>query len=116
MYNEILNKLKNFPPFRERRFRIKYLSILALRACGLGHYIKDNGLNKRLLKLLTLEELADFASSYTSYDRIWRLVLSEHKELQGEDYLDKQIVEQEKQIELGYEQNYQNNVKMLDRI
>lgn len=104
MYNEILEKLKNFPQFRERRFRVKYLSILALRSCGL---------EDKKQTPLTLEELAEFAQSYTSYDRIWRLVLKENKDLQGEDYEDKVEVEQEKMLSLGFSPNYLQDNKKL---
>jgi len=98
MYEEIKNKLKDFPQFRERRFRVKYLVILALRSCGLEDNYKEN----RLL----IDELAEFAQSYTSYDRIWRKVLNENQELRGKDWEDRREYEEKEQVKLGYEVGY----------
>ena len=61
--------------------------------------------------------MARFGARYSSYDRIWRKVLRENKDLRGEDYGEedgtKEILEQEKMLEMGYSPNYQNDVKKL---
>lgn len=96
MEQEILGKIKDFPDFRERRFRSKYLAKLALRVTGLE--------NKE--RILTLEELAEFAQAYGSYERIWRLVLKENPNIRGSDYGNddgtKKELEVVKQRQLGY--------------
>jgi hypothetical protein len=103
MYEEIKTKLQNFPDFRERRFRVKYLAKLALRSCGLEN--KEETKNA-----LTLEELADFAQSYTSYDRIWRKVLNENEELRGKDWEDRREYEEKTQLDLGYDPLYNKKI------
>jgi hypothetical protein len=105
MYEEVLQKLKNFPDFRERRFRSKYLSILALRNLNLEDKYKD--------KTLTLEELAEFALTYASYERAWRKCLQDNETVRGTDWEEKQVLEERKMLELGYEVNYHDNVAKL---
>ncbi len=61
-------------------------------------------------------KLAEFSKDFTSYDRIWRLVLSEHPDLRGQDYADKDIYEQEFQINmLGMESGY-HKLKQLELV
>lgn len=94
--NQIVEeKLIAFPEFRERKNRAKYLSILTLRELGLEQ--------KQKTEMLTLEELADFAMKYGSYERSWRQILEHNKSLQGKDYSQGEILAQEKIISLGYE-------------
>jgi hypothetical protein len=94
--NQIVEeKLSAFPDFRERKHRAKYLSILALRDLGLEQ--------KQKTEMLTLEEMADFAMKYGSYERSWRDCLLNNPSLRGADYeADKQRLMQEKLLELGY--------------
>lgn len=99
LYEEVQNKLKNFPDFRERKFRGKYLTILALRATRLEQRFKDKA-------ILSLEELSTFAIKYDSYRHAWGDVTRECKELRGTDYSDGEILEQEKLLEMGYEPTY----------
>lgn len=51
-----------------------------------------------------------------SADRAWRKVLEENPSLRGSDYDEKIRLSQEKQIELGYESGYNENVRLLDKI
>lgn len=85
--------------------------------------------DKALVKLLTLDkpwdgeitafrlsELVELAKDFNSADRYWRLLTSAHPELRGSDYDTKPIVEQRKQIEIGYEPNYKENLRKLETI
>lgn len=94
-YDLIQTKLENFPEFRERKYRGKYLAILALRATGLEERHKEN-------RVIDISEMAGFAIAYASLERMWRKVTSEHKELQGKDYFEKGTLEEEKMLELEY--------------
>lgn len=105
MQNEVLQKLKNHESFRERRFRSKYLSILALRNLNLEAKYKD--------KTLTLEELAEFATTYGSYERVWRKCLQENKDLRGTDWEDGKVLAEETMLKLNYETDYFNNIAKL---
>lgn len=49
------------------------------------------------------EKLIEFVKDHNTLDRSWRKILEERPELRGSDYNDKERLEQEKQIELGYE-------------
>ena len=93
--NQIVEeKLFAFPEFRERKNRAKYLSILTLRDLGLEQ--------KQKTEMLTLEELADFAMKYGSYERSWRQILEHNKSLQGNDYFSKEELVKDKLLTLGY--------------
>lgn len=46
-------------------------------------------------------------------DRAWRKALQENPELRGSDYSDKEVLEQSKELELGYAPNYQKDIKTL---
>lgn len=85
--------------------------------------------DKALVKLLTnkkqwdgdlaafrLNELVDLAKDYNSADRYWRLLTAEHTELRGNDYDTKQIVEQRKELSLGYESGFHENVRKLTQV
>jgi len=109
MYEEIKNKLKDFPKFRERRFRVEYLTILSLRKLGFEKKVKNGS-------TLSLEELAEFAPTYVSYERIWRWVLRDFPDLRGKDYDTKEEVEQEKMLKMGYEPGYYQDMKKLSLI
>ena len=106
IYDTIKEKLESYPDFRERRFRVKYLAKLALRSCGLEN--KEETKNA-----LTIQELADFAHTYTSYDRLWRKCLNENEHLRGKDWNDRRIYEEQAQINLGYEAGYRSDIKKL---
>ena len=65
------------------------------------------------------DKLIDLIHSAESYNRLFRKCQLENKDLRGEDYDvmgSKKILEQRKQIELGYEPNYYENVKMLKKL
>lgn len=103
IYETVKLKLENFPNFRERSKRAKFLSILTLRDLGLEQKSKE--------RILTLEELADFALKFASYDRAWRDVLEDNKHLQGSDYDKKTELSQKVQVKLGYEVGYYQDIK-----
>ena len=105
IFEEVYGKLTSHKDFRERRFRAKYLAILALRA---------NKLEEKFKTGITLEELAEVATSYESYNRTWRQVMELHPELHGEDYGDGKPLAQEKQISLGYEAGFAKDLKEFD--
>lgn len=106
IYDEVKNKLINFPEFRERKKRGDYLVILALRKCELEDKYKSS-------RQLTLQEMADVAKSFDTYRHEWDAVLRDYPGLQGKDYADKKVLVQQKQIEYGYEPSYHQNVKQL---
>lgn len=94
-YELVKSKLENFPDFRERKWRGKYLAILALRETGLENRHKEN-------QVIDISEMAGFAIAYASLERAWRKVLKDFPALQGKDYNDKQALEEEKMLELEY--------------
>lgn len=87
-YDRLKNLLKEHVWFRERKNRLI-------------------GISKILKKNYNIEiddkMLADLICEAQSLDRCWRKVLEENPELQGNDYNDKDILVQAKQVELGYE-------------
>lgn len=103
-YEIVKEKLENFPDFRERKSRGKYLAILALRHIGLERKYEED-------EPLRIDELSDFAITYDSFRHAWTDVLRENEKLQGSDYGDKTILEQAKKIELRYEVGYHQDIK-----
>lgn len=94
IYDTIKDHLENHPSARERRFKDRALiELLQEKYQGGGMFFPT-------------DKLADFAHDFVSYDRIWRLILSENPELRGDDYKDKESLEQEKILNLGYEVGY----------
>ena len=126
MYELVKSKLESHPDFRERRFRSKYLAILALRETGLEQrvncieniYKNDIEIKKgEMIRPLNLSEMADFAIKYSSLEREWRNVLMNEPHLRGTDYeKEKTNLEQEKQLELGYEVGYFADIKNAKKL
>lgn len=95
--SEVKEKLEKFPEFRERNKRADYLAKLALRSIKLEEAYRTRPLN--------LSELAKFAIKFASYERSWRNVTMTNKHLQGSDYDNKELLEKQRQSELGYINN-----------
>lgn len=101
----IKEKLENFPSFRERRFRAKYLMKLALREmeCEKKYY---SGIQ------LSEEQMIEFATKYDSHRHEWDTVMRNNVHLQGQDYKDKDEYEQKKMVEFGYEGGFNQKLKI----
>lgn len=104
IYDICKTKLENFPEFRERRFRGKYLSKLTLRDMDIEERYELDG-------KLSYEELVIFASKYDSYRHEYDRVQKDYKDLRGKDYEDGKTLSQEKQVEFGYEVGYYKDIK-----
>ena len=98
MYEDVLRKLEENIDFRERKNRMQVIATLL---------IEKYHINAEPSRVKAIIEDAN------SMDRYWRLILADRKDLQGKDYDTKQKVEQEKQIELGYEANHFQDIKTL---
>ena len=68
------------------------------------------------LEKIPLDRVADYITAILGWDRSWRLLMSENKEWQTESYQDKEILEQEEQLALGYTPNFHQDVKKLNTI
>lgn len=101
MNDEILRGLKNWPEFRERRNKNKYIGEICLKKYGieLTPKLKD--------------QLADLVTDIDNAGRYWRLHTSENPELQGSDYGTKSTIVEEKQLELGYVPGHTVDLKKL---
>ena len=60
--------------------------------------------------------LSDIISDAYSMDRAWRMILQDNVELRGSDYDEKNIIEQESQLELGYDPLFNQDIKQLKNI
>ena len=65
---------------------------------------------------LNIELLVSLIMDARSYERMWQMVLKDHVHLRGNDYDDKKKIVQNKQIELGYEPGFHENVKKLETL
>lgn len=96
MYELIKHKLEETIWFRERRNKNYGIAEIL---------IKEHALN------VNAKRLEEIIVEYASLDRQWREVTKDHPHLRGSDYEDRVRLMQEKQIELGYEVGYHNDLK-----
>ena len=101
IYKEIQSYLEANPYARERRNKDHAIAFM----------LQDKHFADGMVNIV---RLTDFAKDFTSYDRIWRLVLEENPKLRGKDYGTKDIVEQRFEVDvLHREPGYFQNVKQL---
>ena len=91
----VKNYLKEEPQFRERKNKDRGLVNLLIDKYNLHRAVDNDPISKELL----IELFQDFSSM----DRLWRQILAKHPELRGADYNDKEKLESEKQVDLGYQ-------------
>lgn len=58
----------------------------------------------------------DIISDILSADRAWRMNLKENPDLQGTDYKQGEILEQQWELQNGYEPNYHADIKKIKTI
>ena len=88
--NLVKNYLETEPRFRERKNKTRGLVNLLIK-----RYPAIEGIPKQILE--------DVCADFASMDRSWRQTLEHYPHLRGSDYGDKEVLEQEKQVELGYQ-------------
>jgi len=94
------------PLFRERKNKDRgIVNLLMKKYPSLKHCIEAGLIGK--------ETLTAIVQDHSSMDRAWRQSLEHNPYLRGKDYNEKKILVQKKQIELGYEPRYHENVKKL---
>jgi hypothetical protein len=95
MENQVLEYLRSEPRFRER-------------------HNKDRGIANLLIEKYHLDieksRLTAVIQDANSMDRYWRKLTAENPDLRGKDYDTKRIVEERKQMDLGYESGYYSNI------
>lgn len=96
MRKEIENYLREDARFRERKNKNKGIANLVSKKYGI---------------VIPQDKRDVIIADILGADRYWRLLLSEYKELRGSDYGTKDILEQKKEIELGYSPGYQKDIK-----
>ena len=97
-YEEVKTLLENEPKGRERSHKNRALAYIIRRKYQQMFAI-DNDL------------VADIIAEASSYDRAWRMVLMENEHLRGSDYEENQVLEEIKQLELGYTPGYNKDIK-----
>lgn len=79
---------------------------------------KDKGIANLIMKKYNInipkDKRDDIIKDILSADRYWRMALLENEELRGNDYQTKQIVEQRKELELGYQP--QGDIKWFNNL
>lgn len=96
IYDQLLNYLKEQPLARERKNKDR-----AIVNCLLKQH---HGIRKAMEHgLVSKEGLVAFVQAHNSYDRQWRKVTAENEELRGSDYGEKEVLEQETILGIGYQ-------------
>lgn len=98
MKEEVLTYLKQEPRFRQRSAKWRGIADLLIKKYNLD---------------IDRRKLADVIADGSTADRSWRMALKENKDLRGTDYNDKDILEEQAQINLGYTPNYHEDVRKL---
>jgi len=101
MKNEVLTYLKEDPRFRERSAKNKGIANLIMKKYGIE---------------IPKDKRDDIVSDILSADRAWRMNLKENPDLQGSDYKQGEILEQQWELQHGYEPNYHADIKKLKTI
>ena len=91
-FDEIKSKLQLYPLVRERKNKNVFIARLLL-----------NKFSSRLQTGIDEKLMEDIIVTGASYDRNFRQVLQECPELRGSDYSDKQSLEEDKMLQLGYQ-------------
>lgn len=98
--------LREQPLFRERKNKDRgIVNLLGRRYGALGLLLKRGE--------LTVDTVVAIIQDAYSMDRRWRQALQHDPTLRGSDYDDKEVLEQEAEIELGYVPGHDADVKKL---
>ena len=101
--------LKRQPLFRERKNKdMGIVNLLMNRHFKLAEAVR--------LEYLTKGQLKEIVQEYASMDRAWRQALEHDPSLRGSDYGDKDRLEQEKELELGYVPGHDADLKKLKNL
>ena len=101
--------LEKQPLFRERKNKDRgIVNILIGRHYKLGEAIRTGMLSKEFVNEVMKE--------YASMDRAWRQALEHDPNLRGSDYGDKEKLEQEAELRLGYVPGHDADVKRLGQL
>lgn len=90
IYDFIKSQLEKYENARERKNKNRFIAWLLCKK-----YPTSTGMAQN--------EVENMITDSWSYDRAWRQVLQHEPQLRGADYSEKDIVEQEKELELGYQ-------------
>lgn len=96
--DEILDKLKNFPRFRERKEKDIFIAILVARKLGLV----QGEVKPSTTVAIPFTEYPKFLQLSRTYDRYWRKCTLEHEELRGLDWSQGENLEDNVLQDLGY--------------
>jgi hypothetical protein len=105
-YDKVKRLLESEPLARERRNRGRAIWFL----------IRQEDSRIQSEELMTKNIFIDNWPTINSLNRLICKVQQDNESLRGKDYKDKDILEQEKILELGYEPGYYQNVKKLKKI
>lgn len=97
---DLLNYLKQEPRARLRANKNRAIGNILQKK----HFYTEN---------ISRDKMANLVGEILTLDRQWRKILEENPELRGTDYSKKDILEQEKMLELGYSPGYQRDIKTL---
>ena len=92
IYDEVKKHLEKAPKARERKSKNTFLA-----------WLLHNKYSSEMQTGVTVDMLERIIVDASSYDRAWRQILQLEPSLRGSDYEEKQVLEEAKQIELGYE-------------
>lgn len=101
--------LKDDVRFRERHNKDRgIVNLLMRRYKHLDEIVRVGAITK--------DQLTEIVQDYASMDRAWRQALEHNPDLRGQDYDDKVMLEQQKQVKLGYMPGYHQDQQKLKNL
>lgn len=100
IYEEIKSKLERHPLARERSHKNRFIATMLFKKYDMR---MQTGMDVALVEGIGVD--------FSSYDRAWRQVLQHEASLRGKDYDDKKTLEQERELELGYQPGFFQDIK-----
>ncbi len=100
-YEQMKKALEENKGGRERKKRGRFIAWL---------------IDKKYRTELPLDLLEDMLRDGENMSREWRKVLEDEPSLRGGDYNTKRLVEERKQIELGYIPGFEESIKLFNKL
>ncbi len=100
--DEVKSYLERSPKARERKHKNEFIGFLLFRKYS-----------PQMQTGVTQSVFEHIAKDAGTYDRAWRYLLQHNENLRGSDYHDKDVLEQEVEIDLGYEPGFEQTKKKV---
>lgn len=103
--DEVMGHLERSPKARERKHKNEFIGFLLFRKYS-----------PQMQTGVTQSVFEHIAKDVGTYDRAWRYLLQHNEYLRGSDYYEKDVLEQETELNLGYEPGFVHTKKKMESL